>query len=51
MTLFLYNYSATLCPCKDKVKDTGHSKKPSWLKTELQKEPGLHLSPSSVSLG
>ena len=45
------DFSVALCPCQDKVNDKGDNKKPSWMKKEEKKEPGMHLSPSSVSLG
>merc|ERR1740123_2827485 len=43
--------NVALCPCQGKVNDKGDNKKPSWMKKEEKKEPGLHMSPSSVSLG
>ena len=51
-TLFYgLHFSIAMCPCQGKVNDKGDNKKPSWMKSEQKKEPGLHMSPSSVSLG
>merc|ERR1719310_2567845 len=36
--------NVAMCPCQGKVNDKGDNKKPSWMKSEQKKEPGLHMS-------